>query len=409
MGKKFYFEALNDFGEKIKDFVFAEDKYEAELMLFDDGLNVLAIREATIFDELDKKLEELKEKYTKVPLKELIIFTRQFSTLFSAGISIVTIFDRLKDHVRHPKLRKALISIAKDVDAGSSLYLAFNKYRDIFPAFYIGMIKVGEEGGVLDVVLKRISAILETQLQTENKIKAATRYPKIVLTAIGFAFFILLTFVIPRFVSLFQRFNATLPLPTRILIHANYIFKNYWWLILIFIIGLVIILKKYKETPEGKKKIDLLILKIPVFGDLIKKIYLARITRVLGLLYQSGIPINRGFEIVSETTGNEIFNEELKKIRKVIVSGTNISRAVRLSFLFPPIVGDMIEAGEESGNLDEMLFKVADYFDEEADYIIQNLSTFIEPILLVFIAAMILTIALGVFLPMWDMVNIFRH
>ena len=406
--KKFYYSAKNESGEIVKDFIEANDSNEAELFLIDKGYEIIELKEASVFDEIEKNLTTIKEKLTSVTLKDLIVFTRQFATLFSAGIPIVTILERLKEHVLNSKLKRALNEIAKDIDAGSSLYVAFNKHSDIFPSFYIGMIRVGEEGGVLDQILKRVAAILETQLLTENRIKSATRYPKFVIIAITFAFIVLLTFVIPKFVAIFQKFNTQLPLPTRILIWVNYAFKRYWWIVVIIISVSILLFKRYRSTPEGKLKIDDMMLKLPVVGELMKKIYLSRIARILGLLYQSGIPINTSFDIVADVTGNERFKIELKNIRNMIETGTNINSAIRSSPIFPPIVADMVESGEETGQLDEMLFKVADYFDEETDYAIQNLSSAIEPILLIFIAAMILVIALGVFLPMWDMIKVFK-
>ena len=408
MAEKFFFKAQTPEGEIVQSFLEAQDAYEAEILLLEKGFNVLSLRAANFFDELNEKFEKLKEKLTKVKLEELIVFTRQFATLFSAGIPIITILERLKEQQTNQKFKKALDEILKDVEAGSSLYMAFNKHKDIFPSLYIGMIKVGEEGGVLDIILGRIAAILETQLETENRIKSATRYPKMVISGIVMAFIVLLTFVIPKFVSLFSRFNAELPLPTRILIGINYIFHHYWWVVLLLVVILVVAFKKYKQTPSGKMKIDDLILKIPIVGDLLKKIYIARIARILGLLYKSGIPIITSFEIVTEVTGNEIFKNQLTEIKDMIAVGTNIHSALRSSTIFPLIVADMIESGEETGQLDEMLFKVAEYFEEETDYAIQNLSSAIEPILLVAIAGMILLIALGVFLPMWDMMKVFK-
>ena len=408
MAEKFYYKVINNDGKTVAGIIEASNRYEAEMNLIEKGFNVLNVRTANILDELDKKFEELKEKFIPVSLTDLIVFTRQFATLFSAGIPVLTSLERLKEQALNLKLKKVLSIIVEDVRAGSSLFVAFNKHSDVFPPLYIGMIKVGEEGGVLDIILQRIAAILETQLETKNRIKMATRYPKIAIFSIMVAFTILITFVIPKFISLFSKFHAQLPLPTRILIGVNYLFHKFWWAGLILIIAGIIAYNKIKKTEKGKYEIDKAILKFPILGNLLKKIYIGRITRILGLLYQSGIPIITCFEIVSEVTGNEIFREELLKIKELIATGTSINESVKRSFLFPPIVSDMIAAGEETGLLDEMLFKIADYFDEEADYIIKNLSSIIEPILLLFIAGMILILALGVFLPMWNLMHVFK-
>ena len=408
MAEKFYYKAKNIQGKTLTGVLESADEISAEMQLIEQGYELLSLRAANVFDELNAQFEKFKEKFSTVGLKDIIVFTRQFATLFSAGIPVITIFERLKEQNMKPKLKKALENILKDVEAGSSLSFAFSKYSDIFSSLYVGMVKVGEEGGVLDIILERLAKILETQLETQNKIKSATRYPKMVISAITVAFIILLTFVVPKFVAMFSKFNAELPLPTRILIYMNNAFQHFWWLILLITVIGFFGLKQYRKTAQGKYKTDEIMLKIPIIGDLLKKIYISRIVRILGLLYKSGIPISTSLEIVSEVSGNEIFKKELNKIKDSITVGTNINSAVKASPIFPLLVGDMIESGEETGQLDDMLFKVAEYFDEETEYTIDNLSTAIEPILLAFIAGMVLLIALGVFLPMWDMIKVFK-
>ncbi len=409
MDIKFFYKAKRGDGKVESGVVTSTDEFSVELMLIDKGLEVINIRAANVIDELNESFLALQAKLSVVGLKDIIVFTRQFSTLFSAGIPIVTIFDRLKSQNFKPKLKIALERISKDIESGTSLSLAFGKHPDIFSSLYVGMIKVGEDGGVLDIILERLAKILETQLDTNNKIKSATRYPKIVVSAIIIAFVILLTFVIPKFVAMFSKFNAELPLPTKILIFMNHAFQRYWWVVAAIVIATIFLFKQYKKTDVGKVKIDQLILKIPIVGALLQKIYISRVVRILGLLYKSGIPVVSSMDIVSEVSENEIFKRELLSIKNKISMGFAINTAVKESAIFPLIVGDMVESGEETGSLDEMLFKVADYFDEEVEYSIANLSSAIEPILLLFIAGMILIIALGVFLPMWDMIKIFKQ
>ncbi len=409
MDIKFFYKAKRGDGKVESGVVTSTDEFSVELMLIDKGLEVINIRAANVIDELNESFLALQAKLSVVGLKDIIVFTRQFSTLFSAGIPIVTIFDRLKSQNFKPKLKIALERISKDIESGTSLSLAFGKHPDIFSSLYVGMIKVGEDGGVLDIILERLAKILETQLDTNNKIKSATRYPKIVVSAIIIAFIILLTFVIPKFVAMFSKFNAELPLPTKILIFMNHAFQRYWWVVAAIVIATIFLFKQYKKTDVGKVKIDQLILKIPIVGALLQKIYISRVVRILGLLYKSGIPVVSSMDIVSEVSENEIFKRELLSIKNKISMGFAINTAVKESAIFPLIVGDMVESGEETGSLDEMLFKVADYFDEEVEYSIANLSSAIEPILLLFIAGMILIIALGVFLPMWDMIKIFKQ
>jgi len=404
---KFVYRGTLDNGEATNGSVDAVDENEAYSKLADRGITVEEIS-VSVFGGLDEKWKNLKNKYKTVKLQDLIVFTRQFATLFSAGIPIVTILERLQTQTQSKKLAEKAKDIRADVEAGSPLSVAFGKHRDVFSPLYVNMLNVGEEGGVLDIVLGRLTTILETDLETKNRIKTATRYPKMVISAIVVAFVILLTFVIPKFVGIFRKFDTELPLPTKILIWLNSFFQNYWWLLIIIAVGLVFGYKKVKNTKQGKDTIDKYSLKVPVLGDLMHKIYVSRIARILGLLYKSGIGIITSFEIVSEVTGNNVLKNELLDIRDRVSGGTNIASAFVASPYFPPVVSDMIAAGEETGQLDNMLFKISDYYDEEINYSISTLSSALEPILLVFIAGMVLILALGVFLPMWDMIKVFQ-
>ena len=393
-------------GKKISGIIEAASRDEALLFLYDQGIDVENLRQASAFDELSEVINRFRLKFSKVKLEDLIVFTRQFATLFDAGVPISTILERLGEQTVSFKLKGIVEQIKKDVDGGMSLSEAFAVHKNVFSPLYINMLRVGEESGTLDIVLERLATILETELKTRNRIKTATRYPKIVVTAIVVAFTIIITFVIPKFVSLFQRFNAKLPLPTRILIWINYFAHHYWWLVLMIVIGMVFAFKRYKMTESGKRKIDELVLKMPIIGNLVHKIYISRMMRILGLLYKSGLAITTALSIVAEVTGNEIAKDAVLTVRSDVESGATISRPIKNSDFFPDIVSDMVAVGEETGRLDDMMFKVADYYDEEIEYAINNLSTAIEPILLVFIAAMVLLLALGVFLPMWDMVKV---
>ncbi|MBZ4671779.1 MAG: ral secretion pathway protein [Deferribacteraceae bacterium] len=393
---------------KVNGIIDASDSNEASLILFDQGINLINLKEVGLIDEYLYKIKEFKTKTSKVKLEELIVLTRQFATLFDAGIPIVKILDRMSKQNFSEKLLTAILKIKDDVDAGLSLSAAFGRQKGIFSPLYINMLKVGEEGGVLDIVLSRLADILETDLETRNRIKHATRYPKLTVGAIAIAFSILVVFVIPKFVGLFSKFKAELPLPTKILIWINYFVQNYWWLILFIVFFAIFAFRKYKSTEKGKVKLDLLIFKIPIIGPILHKIYISRITRILGLLYRSGISVVSSFDIVSEVSGNEIIKKEIQNVKIRVSQGNNIAASFGYSEYFPEVVTDMIAAGEETGRLDEMLEKIADYYDEETDYAIKNLSTAIEPILLVLIAGMVILLALGVFLPMWDMIKVIK-
>jgi len=384
----------------------AASRDEALLFLYDKGIEAQEVVEASAFDEIKEKIDYLNKRFARVKLNELIVFTRQFATLFSAGVPIGVILERLSEQTVSVKLRDVVGVIKNDVNGGMSLSEAFSKHSKVFSPLYINMLRVGEESGTLDIVLDRLASILETELDTRNKIKTATRYPKMVISAIVVAFTIIITFVIPRFVSLFSHFGAQLPLPTRILIGINYVFHHFWWMVLIAVIALIFAYREYKKTEKGRYNIDKYTLKIPIIGTLIHKIYVSRMIRILGLLYKSGIAIIDALKIVSNVTGNVIAKQAVEDIKKDVEGGATISVPFLKSAFFPNVVSDMVAVGEETGRLDEMLFKAADYYDEEIDYAIKNLSSAIEPILLVFIAGMVLLLALGVFLPMWNLIHV---
>lgn len=405
---KFNYDGISSHGENINGIIEADSLDQASLMLADEGVTVRKLVVASSVSVLSDYYNNYKKKYATVKLQDLIIFTRQFSTLFGAGIPVMTILNRLHSQSMNEKLQDKLRIIIDDVSAGAPLTVAFGKHDDVFSELYVNMLRVGEEGGVLDIVLDRLANILEADLETRNRIKTATRYPKMVISAIVIAFGILITFVIPKFVGLFSKFGSDLPLPTRILIGINSFVTNYWWLALLLIVSAVIGYMKFKKTEKGTYILNKYVFKIPVIGDLIHKIFVSRITRILGLLYQSGIPIVTSFDIIAEVSGNVVLKESIYDIKSSVSQGVSIAASFEDSEYFPLVVSDMISAGEETGQLDEMLFKIADYYDEAVDYSIKNLSSAIEPILLLFIAGMVVLLALGVFLPMWDMISVFK-
>lgn len=404
---KFYYEGMKS-GNFVDGFIDASSEEDATLDLIDSGVVVEKISIPSSFSVYKSKFDDLNQRFIKIKLEDLIVFTRQFTTLFSAGIPVILVLKRLSSQAVNPKLKECLNDIVRDVEAGAPLSIAFGKHKTVFSPLYVNMLNVGEEGGVLDIVLDRLASILETDLDTKNRINTATRYPKMVVSAIFIAFGILITFVIPKFTSLFSKFGADLPLPTKILIGIHHIGSNYWWVLLILVVCGIIGFRKYKKTDIGKYNIDKVLFKLPIIGKLVHKIYISRISRILGLLYKSGIPIMKSFDIVSEVSGNEVMKDEVLDISDRVAQGMNIANSFGRSAYFPIVVSDMIAAGEETGQLDDMLFKIADYYDEEVDYGIKTLSSAIEPILLLFIAGMVTLLALGVFLPMWDMIKVFK-
>ena len=274
---------------------------------------------------------------------------------------------------------------------------------------YVSMIQAGETAGILDDILERLALLAEHEAETRARVKAAVRYPMIVVIAICVAFAVLVTFVIPKFVAVFAQFKTELPLPTRILIHINYIVQHYWYLIILGIGFSVWGVLWYVRTPKGRWQWDRVKLRLPVFGLLFQKVALSRFARIFGALQKSGISMILTLEIAAETTGNVVIARAVEEMSDSLREGKNLHEPMEASGMFPPLIVQMMAVGEETGDIDIMLNKVADYYDSDVEYTLRNLSTMIEPILLLFIGGMVLFLALAVFLPMWNVMNLFKH
>jgi type II secretory pathway component PulF len=262
---------------------------------------------------------------------------------------------------------------------------------------------------VLDEILDRLATLLEHEAVTKHRVKTAVRYPVIVVTALAGAFFFLTAFVIPKFAAVYAATKTALPMPTRVLLFLSDAVTNYWWLIMVGALGVFFGLRFYVRTTRGRWQLDLLKLKTPVLGPIIKKAVMARFARIFATLYRSGIPIIHSLDVVTGTLGNLLVSRAVEIIKEEVSEGSTLVTPMQRTGIFPPIVVQMVGVGEETGALDEMLNKVADYYDSEVEYGIRNLSTTLEPVLLAILAGMILFLALGIFLPMWDMISAFKR
>ncbi|OGW48699.1 MAG: hypothetical protein A2Z50_00830 [Nitrospirae bacterium RBG_19FT_COMBO_42_15] len=347
-------------------------------------------------------------QFTRITAQDLIIFSRQFSTLISAGLPFITSFDTLIEQTENPRLKRVIAQVKQDVEGGSTIADALERHPKVFSELYVNMIRAGETGGVLDEILERLAILAEHEAETRARVKAATRYPIIVIAATVIAFVVLLTFVVPRFVEIYASFKGTLPLPTRILIWLNKFTKAYWYLIISGIAGIIFGVRWYINTEAGRLQWDNIKIRLPIFGPIFLKLAMSRFSRIFATLNRSGLPILQTLDIVSATIGNKIISRVIDNVRDSARGGKGLVQPMRVSKVFPPIVTRMIAVGEETGKMDEMLVKVSDYYDTEMEYAIKNLSTLIEPILIVIIGGMVLFLALGIFLPMWDMISLIK-
>ncbi len=398
------YKARDKFGRAIDGVMEASDSEMAASHL--DGLGYIPV------SIKEKKKDVISLDFLQgvrgVSLEDLILFSRQLSTLISAGIPLLRSLDALSEQTENKRMKEVIDTIRNDIEGGSSLSDALSRHPKVFTALYVSMVHAGETAGTLDEILDRLAAITEHEKDTRARIKEATRYPKMVITAISVAFIVLVTFVIPKFAAMFTKFGGTLPLPTRVMIGVNYIIHHYWYLMVVVIAAIVLGFHWYTNTKSGRLRWDGLKLRIPVFGALFLKIAMSRFTHILGMLMRSGVPILDTLKITSATVDNTVIIREVQKLRESVKEGSGLSQPLKESGIFTPMVVQMISVGEQSGKIDEMMAKVSRYYDLEVEYTIKNLSTLIEPVLIVIIGGMVLFLALAIFLPMWDMASLLR-
>ncbi len=360
-------------------------------------------------DIVSLNMSDFWRRFKKVKLKDIIFFSQQLSTLYKAGLPLLTGLESLTEQTENKKLKPILETIGRQVKGGSTIYEAISMYPDVFPLVYLNMVRAGETSGMLSESLDRFVALADRELRTRQRVKEAIRYPKIVIFSVIIAFAALITFVIPKFAQIFTGFNMPLPLPTRIMIGINNLFHTYWYLFVCVLLGIPVLFKRYTRKGHGKYFWDGMKIQIPLFGPLLLKIALSRFAYMFVMLNRSGIPILQTLEITSTTIDNVVLSQSIERIGRNVREGQSLTDAMKESGRFTPLVVQMVAIGESSGTLDEMLTRVAEYYDLEVDNVIKGLSTYIEPILTLFLGIVVLFLALAVFLPLWNLASIFRH
>jgi type IV pilus assembly protein PilC len=342
----------------------------------------------------------------RVKLADLSIFSRQFSTMIDAGVSLVRALDVLGEQTANPKLKRIIMDIQQEVESGQTLSKAMSKYPKTFSPLYVGLVRAGEVGGVLEEALQRLAGFLEKDMELRRKVKAALTYPTIVvIVAVGIVLG-LCTFIVPKFVELFRDLGVKeLPTMTQMLVDFSDFLKNRWWMGLIIIVAVYMALKYFGTTRIGRRVIDRVKLKVPVFGKLHHKIALARFSRTLGTLLVSGVPILQALETVAGTVGNGIIADAIMEARARIREGDRINDPLEKSRMFPPMVVHMVSIGEESGALDHMLTKIADFYEQEVDATLQSLTAAIEPMLIVFLGFAVGFIVISMFMPLVQVIQ----
>ena len=344
-------------------------------------------------------------KNKKPTLDDLVLFSRQMYTLMHAGVPIIRSITGLADTTRNQLLKKALHQVRQELEGGHELSTALAQHPAIFSHLFISMVQVGENTGNLDDVFLQISGYLDREKETRNQIKAAMRYPSFVLIAITVAMFIINMWVIPTFAKVFSGFGAELPLATRILLGTSEFTVAYWPFLLGSVLLFVFGTRYYVNTEKGHWQWDRAKTRIPIVGSIIKRATLSRFARSFSMALSAGVPLVTGLALVSRAVDNVYIGGHIAEMRNSIERGDSLTRTAASTEMFTPLIIQMLTVGEETGNVDEMLNEVADFYDREVDHEVKNLTTAIEPILIIFIGAMVLVLALGVFLPMWDLMS----
>ncbi|OYT95296.1 MAG: MSHA biogenesis protein MshG [Pseudomonas sp. PGPPP3] len=347
--------------------------------------------------------EFLRRKH--VDLDELIIFCRQMYSLAKAGVPIIRAIAGLGESNRNLYFREVLQKVRSDLEGGVSMAVALNAHPKVFGTLFVSMISVGENTGQLDQAFRQLASYLELERETRKRIKQATRYPLFVLSAMAVALTVINLFVIPAFSKVFAQFHAQLPLPTRILIATSQFFQDYWWLLALLLGGSLYAFFKWIETEAGALKWDQIKLRLPIVGGIFERIALARFTRTFAMMYKAGVPLLQTLSINSASVGNKYIGQAILGMRESVERGEALTRSASASGLFTPLVLQMMAVGEETGALDDLFVEVADFYEQEVDYDLKQLADAIEPILIVAMGVMVLILALGVFLPMWELAS----
>jgi type IV pilus assembly protein PilC len=363
-------------------------------------------RRRLVVVSVKEKPKELKLSFGgRVKTKDLVLFTRQFATMINAGLPLVQSLDILAAQQPNKRAAEKIRAVLSDVESGSTLADAMGRHKDFFSDIYVNMVAAGEAGGILDVILLRLAEYLEAADRLRRKVRGAMFYPATVLSFAALAIAALLIFVIPTFAGFFESANVPMPLPTRFVMGLSDFLLAYWWAVLAVLIGIGWLIRTYRRTPGGRLSTDRLLLRVPVLGGVLRKAAIARFSRTLGTLVQSGVPILDGLEITARTAGNRVVEDAIMKSRASIAGGETIAEPLKRSDVFPPMVVQMINVGEQTGGLDDMLSKIADFYDEEVDSAVSALTSIIEPVMIVFLGAIVGGMVVAMYLPIFDIIK----
>jgi MSHA biogenesis protein MshG len=405
----FQYRGRNQRGEQVKGRIEGASAEAVATQLFNSGITPIDIVTARGGEDVLASLRAAFATGRKVGLMDLVLFSRQMYTLLKAGVPIMQALKGLRESAQNQAMAGVIGSLSESLDTGLDLASALKRHPDVFPTLYVSMIQVGETTGGLEEAFMQLAVYLEREKDTRDRVKAATRYPLFVVIAMAVAMFILNMFVIPAFAKVYAGFRIELPWATKLLIATSNFTVAYWYVILALTAVAVLAIRHYVRTPDGRYQWHRWKLKLPVVGPILYKTTLGRFARAIAVMIRSGVPLVQGMTVVSRAVDNEFIGERILQMRDGVERGETIARTAAATNMFPPLVIQMINVGENTGAIDELMFNVADYYERESDYDIKNLSTAIQPLLIVVLGVLVLILALGVFLPMWDLVQVARR
>ncbi|MDG5469517.1 type II secretion system F family protein [Deltaproteobacteria bacterium IMCC39524] len=397
---KFKWEGTTKSGQSMKGQMDAPNAEAVQAQLRRQGISPGDIKEAGKGFDMEIKIPGFEPKVTT---KDIVVFTRQFATMIDAGLPLVQCLDILSKQQENKTFKANLTQVKEDVEAGSTFADALKKHPNAFDTLYVNLVAAGEIGGILDTILNRLAAYIEKAMKLKKQVKSAMTYPATIIGIAVIVIAVILVFVIPQFQSMFESFGQQLPLPTRIVIAMSAFIQSYIFVIVGGCYGTLWILKRIYKTPKGQLFMDAFFLKLPVMGMLIRKVAVAKFTRTLGTMISSGVPILDGLDIVAKTAGNKIVENAIYKVAKSISEGKTIAEPLEQSGVFPAMVCQMIAIGEQSGSIDTMLNKIADFYDDEVDDAVGNLTAMMEPLLMLFLGTTVGGLVIAMYLPIFQM------
>lgn len=405
----FSYQAINENGQTVKGTIEADDREMAENLLLSKGYIPSVVTAMGASGAGGSALfTRIKESLRQVKVGDLILFTKQLRSMMQAGIPIIRLLQVLETQTENRVLKAVAAQMSQDIRAGLTLYESMKRHPAVFSPLYLSMINAGEVSGTVPEILGRLISIIEHEAKIKSDIKAALQYPFIVVIALGIAFFVLLTVVIPKFVAIFAKAGLALPVPTKIAMLMYQVLSGYWYVLIPAVAGLIVALHFYLKTAAGTYAKDVMLLKLPMFGPLFQKAAMSRFASIFAILQASGVPVMQAMEVLSGTIGNAAISVEFDKVRERIQEGQGISGPLGAAKFFTPMVVDMIAIGEESGNIEDMLRQISLHYDDEVAYTVKGLSDAIGPILIVGLAAVVGFFALAIFLPMWDLTKMVK-